>query len=154
MTADPLRNIFAAARASPAADVFRERCEARAILFAVGEIDLHGAVDVLQADAERSGLVAEIGQDVVQAIMAAAFHAVRQAAIPDRVPPLPDKLSLYALYEALNDQRRNGCAASTIKAAAYLIQQNDAERFRAWFAKRTRGEQHAIKKHFAQGTDA
>jgi CobQ-like glutamine amidotransferase family enzyme len=61
-----------------AIDVFRERCEARALLFAVGEIDLHAAVDQLQADAMFSGLVSEIGQDAVQRIMSDAFAAVRR----------------------------------------------------------------------------
>jgi hypothetical protein len=52
-------------------------CEARAYLWAACEFDLHEAVDVLQADAVASGLVAEIGQDAVQAIMAEAFGRVR-----------------------------------------------------------------------------
>jgi hypothetical protein len=59
------------------ATIFKERCEARAILFAAGEYDLHDAVDVLQAAAEASGLVDEIGQDAVQTIMAEAFGRVR-----------------------------------------------------------------------------
>jgi hypothetical protein len=56
--------------------VFEARCEARALLFAAGELDLHQAVDELQADAVRDGLVAGIGQDEVQSIMADAFHRV------------------------------------------------------------------------------
>jgi hypothetical protein len=67
--------------ASPSPDrlltMFRARCEARALLFATGELDLHDAVDALQFDAETSGLVREIGQDAVQAIMAQAFGVVR-----------------------------------------------------------------------------
>jgi hypothetical protein len=57
--------------------VFIARCEARALLFATGEIDLIAAVDGLQAAAVASGLVAEIGQDQVQEIMAAAFRVRR-----------------------------------------------------------------------------
>ena len=56
--------------------VFEARCEARAILFALGEFDLHEAVDLLQADAVATGLVNEIGQDAVQAIMADAFGRI------------------------------------------------------------------------------
>jgi hypothetical protein len=56
--------------------VFIARAEARALLFAAGEFDLHTAVDVLQADAERDGIVAAIGQDEVQRIIAEAFAAV------------------------------------------------------------------------------
>ena len=67
-----------ATRPSPLA-VFTARAEARAILFAAGELDLHQAVDALQAAAIRDGLVAELGQDEVQRIMAEAFHKVREA---------------------------------------------------------------------------
>jgi hypothetical protein len=56
--------------------VFKARAEARALLWRVGEFSLHDAVDVLQADAVESGLVDEVGQDRVQAIMADAFHRV------------------------------------------------------------------------------
>jgi hypothetical protein len=58
--------------------VFEARCEARAILFALGEFDLHEAVDLLQADAIATGLVNEIGQDAVQVIMAEAFERIRR----------------------------------------------------------------------------
>jgi hypothetical protein len=57
---------------------FKARCEARALLYHAGEIDLQDAVDELQASAVASGLVREIGQDEVQRIMAAAFHRVRR----------------------------------------------------------------------------
>jgi len=57
-------------------DVFVARCDARALLFAAGEYTLHEAVDLLQADAEHSGLIQLIGQDAVQLFMAAAFEAV------------------------------------------------------------------------------
>lgn len=58
-------------------EVFEARCEVRALLYAVGEITLHDAVDELQAAAIDTGVVAEIGQDAVQAIMAAAFAESR-----------------------------------------------------------------------------
>jgi hypothetical protein len=58
------------AKAAPTAlDMFWACCEARAHLYAVGELDLHDAVDVLQEHAVRHGLVAEIGEDAVQAII-------------------------------------------------------------------------------------
>jgi hypothetical protein len=59
-------------------DVFTARAEARAALFATGELDMHEAVDALQAAAVASGLVASIGQDAVQAIMAVAFREARR----------------------------------------------------------------------------
>jgi hypothetical protein len=57
-------------------DVLRVRADVRGYLVAVGEWDLHDAVDVLQAYAVESGLIDEIGQDAVQAIMADAFALV------------------------------------------------------------------------------
>ena len=55
--------------------VFCVRCAARALLYAAGEFSLCEAVDKLQADAVRDGLVDEIGQDEVQVIMADASIA-------------------------------------------------------------------------------
>jgi hypothetical protein len=56
---------------------FTARAEARALLWQANEFDLHEAVDVLQRDAERTGLVDAIGQDRVQALLAKAFQKVR-----------------------------------------------------------------------------
>jgi hypothetical protein len=61
---------------SPAV-MFIARAEARALLWQAGEFELHEAVDGLQAAADRQGLLAELGQDAVQAIIAKAFEAVR-----------------------------------------------------------------------------
>ena len=55
------------------------RAEARAILWSECVLDLHDAVDVLQADAKRDGLIDHLGQDRVQQIIADAFHIVRAA---------------------------------------------------------------------------
>ena len=60
-----------------ALDIFRARAEARALLFAAGELDLHLAVDELQHAAAKARLISAIGQDGVQAIMSGAFGAVR-----------------------------------------------------------------------------
>jgi hypothetical protein len=57
--------------------VFKARTEARALLWQAGEFDLHEAVDKLQADDVRDGLVDAIGQDQVQRILSDAFAAVR-----------------------------------------------------------------------------
>lgn len=64
---------------------FQLRCEARAYLYAIDELDLHEAVDVLQADAVEWGLVDALGQDRVQALMADAFRQVRKSEPPDRL---------------------------------------------------------------------
>jgi hypothetical protein len=121
--------------------IFRERCEARAILYEACVYSLHEAVDVLQADAERTGLVAEIGQDAVQSIIATAFRAVRtteQAAIA------PDDDDDHQH----DDHDRDHVAASTIQAVEFIIQQNDRKRLRTWLAQHTRAERLAIKNHF------
>src|SRR5262249_16661039 len=52
---------------------FKLRCWARATLYELGELTLHDAVDLLQHIAVDGGLVTEIGQDVVQQLMAQAF---------------------------------------------------------------------------------
>lgn len=63
-------------------DVFRARCEARALLWQAGEFgdpddprSLHTAVDALVYPAVDASFA--LGSDAVQAIMAAAFEAVR-----------------------------------------------------------------------------
>ena len=60
--------------------VLELRAWARAYLYSIGELTLHQAVDVLQRDAKRDGLVAEIGQDAVQQILADAFGPYREGA--------------------------------------------------------------------------
>jgi hypothetical protein len=65
-----------AARPSPR-EVFVARAEARAMLWQAGEISLHDAVDELWAAAVRDGLVAKLGPDKVQQLLADAFAPVR-----------------------------------------------------------------------------
>ena len=55
-------------------DVLELRSWARAYLFAAGEYELAAAVDPLQAFAVASGLVAQIGADAVQQIIAQQFR--------------------------------------------------------------------------------
>jgi hypothetical protein len=57
----------------PLVEVFRERAEARAYLFAHGVLDLHEAVDRLQQVAEANGLINLVGISTVQAILSEAF---------------------------------------------------------------------------------
>jgi hypothetical protein len=69
-----VRNIDHHQSAKPAAlDVFRERCEARAILIHNGLMEWHSAIDELQESAVAQGLVARYGQDSIQQIMAESF---------------------------------------------------------------------------------
>ena len=72
---------IAIARVNPAPlDVLELRAWARAYLYSIGELTLHEAVDVLQRDAQRDGLVDELGQDGVQQILADAFRPHREGA--------------------------------------------------------------------------
>jgi hypothetical protein len=61
-------------------DCFCARADARAFLWAIGEYEIAEAVDVLQHNAERDGLVKRIGRDAVQAILAGAFQQYQDAA--------------------------------------------------------------------------
>jgi hypothetical protein len=123
---------------------FCERAEIRAYLVEVCELDLHEAVDVLQANAERNGLVAAIGRDTVQQIMAEAFAK------------MPIAGQLEADFKALADcletipWPRSGAARSTIMAAQYLVRLNDLPRLKSWLAKHNAAERDAIKKYFKE----
>jgi hypothetical protein len=57
--------------------VFIARAEARAMLWAAAEITLHEALDELWAAAVRDGLVARLGVDEVQKLLATAFALQR-----------------------------------------------------------------------------
>ena len=75
-SADQARLYVASAAPCPL-EVFVARAEARTLLYAAGEVTLHASVDGLQLAAERDGLLAKLGQDEIQRIMAAAFARVR-----------------------------------------------------------------------------
>jgi hypothetical protein len=115
------------AKSISAEEIFRERCEARAILTEAAEFSLQDAVDVLQADAERTGPVDMLGQDAVQKMMVEAFGPVANAT--NVAPRLP---------------------ASTIMAAEYLVRLNNPKRQRAWLAKHTAAECKAILRHIEE----
>lgn len=120
-----------------AQDVFELRCWARARLWREGEFDLPTAVDELQQAAVDSGLVETIGQDAVQAIMAAEF-----ADPPEIVPDM-----VTDIVEAVEPEPRGQVAVSVLWAAEYLIQQNDPERLRKWLAGYSASERAAILDH-------
>jgi hypothetical protein len=65
---------------------FAECCGTDAWFYSNGWISLHTAVDNLQNLAERWGLIEEIGQDAVQAIMADAFAPHEEAEEVDDLP--------------------------------------------------------------------
>jgi hypothetical protein len=116
-------------------EIFRARCEARALLYREGAFDSMGeAVDALQCAAEQQGIVAAIGQDAVQEIMTEAFDAVLSldhvpAALPDVAPP-------------------PGVASSTLEAAVWLwFKIGDPERFNRFLANCSSDARAAIMQH-------
>jgi hypothetical protein len=135
----------AAARASPAARpsalaVFIARAEARAILWAAGEISLHDAVDQLWADAVRDGLVAKLGPDEVQRLLADAFAPQRDD-LPHDVDVVPDP----ARDET---QAADGeVPKATLEAAEHLHWLGDLSRFQKWFDTHNAEQRAAILKH-------
>jgi hypothetical protein len=54
-------------------EIFKARCQARALLWQAGEFTLHQAVDELEA----CGRALQLDTDEAQAIMSTAFAAVR-----------------------------------------------------------------------------
>jgi hypothetical protein len=124
-------------------DVFVARAEAGALLWAAGEFDLHEAVDKLQADAVRDGLVERIGQDAVQRILADCFAAVRDDLGPaTTINMVPDD-------RAAAPPKR--VPRSTLDAAAFLVREGDAERLRKWLAKHSADERAVIHQHLQTG---
>jgi hypothetical protein len=119
---------------APAATFFATWCRTRARRWHCGEIDLHEAVDVLQAAAEERGLVAELGQDAVQRLMSEAFAAVRADPDPDRVPDLIGQ-----------DDIPKRAATSTLIAAEYLVRVGDVDRLRKWLDAHSAKERTAIR---------
>jgi hypothetical protein len=119
-------------------EIFRERCEARAILCEAAELNLHEAVDELQANAERTGLIDMIGQDAVQQLMSEAFA---------KVPRAGELEAAFAeLADALEAPRpRSGVAPSTLMSAEYLLREKDMKRLQAWLASHSAAERIAIR---------
>lgn len=69
-----------AERPLAAIDRLSARARTGAFLFETGRLDLQAAVDALQAFAERTGLLRELGQDLVQQVIAGAFEHIEREA--------------------------------------------------------------------------
>jgi hypothetical protein len=115
---------------------FQLRAWARARLFGEGELGLHDAVDELQLGAVRDGLVAAIGQDAVQGLIANAFGAVRR------------KPTAWDLGEAFSDHR-GVLDAQTIADLASIIQRNDPQQLRNYLAPLSVAEREAVRELLA-----
>jgi hypothetical protein len=104
---------------------FHRRCEAVALQYLNGEIALLDAVDSLQNYAVAFGLDETLGQDAVQAVIAAVFRTV-------------GRLDEEAAASS-------GVARSTLDAAAWLFfQVKDRQRFDAWMLRHSLAERSAI----------
>ncbi len=107
----------------PVLDVFRLRCQARADLVAGSLMNFHDAIDGLHVAAIRYGLVTEVGQDGVQAIMAEAFANVPRAReLEDSLVEQTPALDGF-LVEVLSECSKRIVAASTLAAVEYLVKQ-------------------------------
>jgi hypothetical protein len=131
-------------------DCFVERAAARAYLWAIGEYEIAEAVDVLQHDARRDGLIERIGQDAIQAILAAAFQRYRDMGKNSKENKVGVTLQTtcrqnLAPGDRLNDPRRQGIA-STIKAFRYVLQHNSPEQIHAWLERRRPDERAMLRK--------
>ena len=97
---------------------FAECCGTDAWFYSNGWISLHTAVDNLQNLAERWGLIEEIGQDAVQAIMVDAFaprEAEPEIDIPDDYAAdlVRQRVTKRKLPGALLNQRSGPMVTST-----------------------------------------
>jgi hypothetical protein len=103
---------------------------------------LHDAVDTLQEAAVDNGLVAELGQDHVQALMADAFGRALGYVhtMPEPAPPLAP------IEEPPPPRRRPELAASTIAALKYVVSTRDPAQLRAFLARRGRDELAAMQR--------
>jgi hypothetical protein len=133
--------------------VFEARCWARARLFAEGELELHDAVDKLQEDAVRDGLVAAVGQDCVQTMMGDAFGAVR-ARQPITAPHILWHNHYVTAWDAAEELESDFALlsseidrwATTVETLRYLIPLDDPSRLRRWLLAHPRSEIHALEK--------
>jgi hypothetical protein len=95
----------------------------------------HDAVDELWASAERDGLVAKLGTDAVQRLLADAFAPERDDPPRDEQAPAADFAE--ACHQADQKQHRKPSdprvPETVLQAAVYLVQQGDADRWRQWF---------------------
>jgi hypothetical protein len=111
---------------------FAARCEARALLVLNGVLELQEAVDGLQDAAVGNGLREEIGQDAVQAIMAAAFAppaaspvagdaGIKQDESRMADPLMDPRVSLERACHMLHAAHAGRAAGSTVEALMYSL---------------------------------
>jgi hypothetical protein len=93
----------------------------------------------------QAGLVEDIGQDAVQAVIAAAFVTVRADTDADVVPDL-ERAGNPGHEQGFDVEtlKRGAAATSTIEAVWYLVHLGEAGRLRAWLKLHGAAERAAI----------
>jgi hypothetical protein len=140
---DPLKT---SARADPVT-AFREWCAIRASVYAAGECDLLEAVDALQEGAVKLGLVETLGQDRVQAEIAAAFEPMRAdllAADDPAADPEPDRFTRdrYRLTRVMRetaDHLLRTKNLSELRRWLTFLSERDVQIVRTYMQQRQRG---------------
>jgi hypothetical protein len=139
---------------------FVARAEARAILYAACVYTLHEAVDELQESAVRTGLVAAIGQDAVQAII--AFNALDEEEAPAVEcrtcgwSPCINHTFCVACRRADAQQRQKAPAvpralpAATISAIEYLLALGDQARLDGFLKSLNAHERTLLRGYFVR----
>jgi hypothetical protein len=137
----------------PAA-VFIARAEAKAMLWANGEVSLHDAIDSLWAAAVDAGLVAEFGANQVQELLADIFAQHREDLAHEREIMSAREAATSCLTDELRVQELcrdpDHVPKPTLDAAEYLLQLGDLARWKAWFERRTPAQRAAILQHLEQ----
>jgi hypothetical protein len=87
----------------------------------------------------RDGLVSKLGTDKVQQLLADVFAPLRDDLARDQ-EMMPDEFA--DVLSAVT-----GAATSTLKAAEYLMQLGDVQRWRIWFDAHSAQERAAILRH-------
>jgi hypothetical protein len=135
----PLK-IAPATRVIPAIDVLAIRADVRAFLWWQYEMEIDEAVDELQAYAERSGLVRDVGQDRVQEIIAAPFARYREMIEPADSPP--EWFTNTIMSEADEPEPIKPAAKQSYRtpkavadAFAYVLRLGDPEYLTRWLAQ-------------------
>jgi len=137
---------------------FRGRCTWRAQQVRQGQIGRARAAELLQCNADMSGLVEQIGQDLVQAIIANSLEAARSSYRNDEYDGLSGSFA-RACRIADRQQRKwqnrqpnteipkHRVHESTLMAAEYLVRLGDVARFKNWLFEHSQEDVVAIVEH-------
>lgn len=153
----------------PLANILKLMAQAGADSWAVYPLELPDVVDPLQEFAERTGLVAQMGQDAVQAAIAEPFarcHQQEKIEGEDEGEYLSDAFARWEMADPRDRWRWTGEAPPLVPAAEpepekprkpyetpevtehafwFLVLQGDANRLAEWLRDRPRDVDHLQK---------